>query len=221
MELANFLSQKGFNVDNTPYPFYRDLRFVEERLAWRIHRAREITGKKVDVVGHSTGAVMSLALARRVPEDIDRVIALGLPERGSEFALMISFLPSGRQLFPWHRYMKNMVEDSFPPEVSLYLIHGEGDILVPRRFLLFPESGNNISKVLVKNAGHLSLIEKEVFPLIYQILDGSFPGGEGVIEFDPHPESRLEVRPEGREGLWNRLSFPLSSFFPGRRTRSV
>jgi pimeloyl-ACP methyl ester carboxylesterase len=221
MGLASFLSQNGFNVDNTPYPFYRDLRFVEERLARRIKRAREITGRKVDIVGHSTGAVMSLALARRIPEEIDRVIALGLPEKGSEFALVISFLPSGRQLFPWHRYMKKMIGDSFPPGVSLYLIQGEGDILVPRKFFIFPEGGSNITKVLIKDTGHLGLIEQGVFPLIYQILNGSFPGGEGVIEFSPYPEKQSEVSSESQDGLWNRFPFPLSSFLPRRKTRSV
>lgn len=185
MYLEKFLYENGFNVDNTPYPFYRDLRFVEERLARRIRRAYEITGKKADIIGHSTGAMIALALARRIPDYIDKVIALGIPESGSEFAIAVSFLQSGRQLTPWNRFMKRFSEDSFPPGIKLYIVHGKWDILIPRKFSLYRDGARNITRILVRSSGHLGLIEKRIFPLILDILNERFWGGNGVVAYDP------------------------------------
>ena len=202
MYLEKFIYENGFNVDNTPYPFYRDLRYVEERLAQRILRAFEITGKKADVIGHSTGAMIALALARRIPEYIDKVVALGIPESGSEFAIAVSFLQSGRQLTPWNRFIKKFTEDSFPPEVKLYIVHGKWDFLIPRKFSLYRDGARNITRILVKSSGHLGLIERRIFPLILDILNERLWGGDGVLAYDPIIDAQgYPVRGDTRLGV--------------------
>jgi pimeloyl-ACP methyl ester carboxylesterase len=188
MNLEDFLDEKGFNVDNTPYPFYRDLRFVEDRLTQRIIRAHEITGRRADIIGHSTGAMIAVALARRVPEHVDKVISMAIPENGSEFAIPVWFLQSGRQLLPWNNYVKKLVKGLFPEEVNLFIIHGSCDPLITHKFSLYPRGAKNIHRIMVKSLGHLGLIEAEIFPLIYDILSGRFKGGNEVFEYDPWPE---------------------------------
>jgi pimeloyl-ACP methyl ester carboxylesterase len=192
MDLEDFLDEKGFNVDNTPYPFYRDLRFVEDRLTQRIIRAHEITGRRSDIIGHSTGALIAVALACRIPEHVDKVISIAIPESGSEFAIPVWFLQSGRQLLPWNNYVKKLLKVPFPEEVNLYVVHGNWDPLVTHKFSFFPRGAKNIHRVLVKSMGHLSLIESEIFPLIYDILSGRFKGGDEVSEYNPWQEKEMD-----------------------------
>jgi len=192
MDLEDFLDEKGFNVDNTPYPFYRDLRFVEDRLAQRIIRTHEITGRRADIIGHSTGALIAVALACRIPDHVDKVISIAIPESGSEFAIPVWFLQSGRQLLPWNNYVKKLLKVPFPEEVNLYVVHGNWDPLITHKFSFFPRGTKNIHRIRVKSVGHLSLIESEIFPLIYDILSGRFKGGDEVLEYNPWQEKEMD-----------------------------
>ena len=79
----------------------------------------------------------------------------------------------------------------FPEEVNLYVVHGNWDPLITHKFSFFPRGAKNIHRVLVKSVGHLSLIESEIFPLIYDILSGRFKGGEEIFEYDPFPEKEM------------------------------
>jgi len=56
---------------------------IEHRLRETIERAREETGGKIHLIGHSLGGVMARAVASQRPEDIASVTTLASPFRGT------------------------------------------------------------------------------------------------------------------------------------------
>jgi triacylglycerol lipase len=56
---------------------------IQRRLNDRIDRALEDTSRKVHLVGHSLGGIMARSVASRRPQDIESVITLAAPFRGT------------------------------------------------------------------------------------------------------------------------------------------
>lgn len=69
-----YLSGIGWNADC--------LNTLNDKLIKTIERAHEETGKKVHLVGHSLGGVLSRSAATQFPDLIESVITLGSPFRG-------------------------------------------------------------------------------------------------------------------------------------------
>lgn len=69
-----YLSNIGWNADC--------LNTLSEKLLKTIRRARGETGRKVHLIGHSLGGVLSRSAAIRHPELVDSVITLASPFRG-------------------------------------------------------------------------------------------------------------------------------------------
>lgn len=56
---------------------------IQQRLNENIDRARSDTGKKIHLIGHSLGGIISRAVAGQRPNDISSVISLASPFRGT------------------------------------------------------------------------------------------------------------------------------------------
>ena len=69
-----YLSGIGWNADC--------LNTLSEKLIATIKKANEETGKKVHLIGHSLGGVLSRSAATQYPELVESVITLGSPFRG-------------------------------------------------------------------------------------------------------------------------------------------
>lgn len=69
-----YLSNIGWNAEC--------LNTLSDRLIRTIERAYDDTGRKVHIVGHSLGGVLSRSAATQHPELVDSVITLGSPFRG-------------------------------------------------------------------------------------------------------------------------------------------
>ena len=70
----SYLSRMGRNAEC--------LDLLTERLAARLDEARADTGRRVHLIGHSLGGVLSLIVAVRRPDAVASVITLGSPLRG-------------------------------------------------------------------------------------------------------------------------------------------
>jgi triacylglycerol lipase len=69
-----YLSNIGWNADC--------LNTLSEKLIATIKKAREETGKKVHLIGHSLGGVLSRSAATQYPDLVESVITLASPFRG-------------------------------------------------------------------------------------------------------------------------------------------
>ena len=56
---------------------------IQNRLNATLDRARQETGRKVHLIGHSLGGIMARSVANRRPEDVASVITLAAPFRGT------------------------------------------------------------------------------------------------------------------------------------------
>jgi pimeloyl-ACP methyl ester carboxylesterase len=74
MGYRSYLSRMGRNAEC--------LDLLAGRLAARLEEARADTGRRVHLIGHSLGGVLSLIVAVRRPEAVASVITLGSPLRG-------------------------------------------------------------------------------------------------------------------------------------------
>lgn len=70
----SYLSNIGWNADC--------LNTLAERLIVTIKKAHQETGKKVNLIGHSLGGVLSRSATIQYPELVESVITLGSPFRG-------------------------------------------------------------------------------------------------------------------------------------------
>jgi len=55
---------------------------IQQRLAENIRKARQATGRKVHIIGHSLGGIIARSIASQRPDDFASVISLAAPFRG-------------------------------------------------------------------------------------------------------------------------------------------
>jgi len=183
--LEDFLYENGFRVDKESYEFWKDLRDVEEDVSNRVERIYKRTKRKVDIIGHSEGGLVARAVAQKNPDLIEKVITLGAPHHGTYTAIVGNFFPffrkltkSARQMCPWSDYIKELNNRELPKSVKFYSIYSKYDFLiVPKRSAILTNgSRDHIYNIEIKNTGHVGLIERQIYPLILDILLGKFNG---------------------------------------------
>lgn len=161
--LSRYLSIRGFNPDCPGYAFWEDLREVETVIANTLDRICQSRGEKVKIVGHSQGGLMGYALAQKHEENIERVLALGVPWKGTYLAWANWFVASARQMTPGNDYLLEL-EERGAPNVPIICIRSKYDqmVLPPRNSKLNSSSID----VCVEHVGHGGLITRECYPLI-------------------------------------------------------
>jgi pimeloyl-ACP methyl ester carboxylesterase len=166
--LEDFLYKNGINVDNRPYAFWRDLREIEGRIIKRVKDIYALTNKKVDIVGHSEGGLVALNVARKIPDLVERVLAICSPHNGTWTALLGIFSKSGRQMLPYSSYIRR--SDGIPKGVKVYSIEGKKDIvMIPRKSPVLKGAKN-----IILDAGHVAPIGEKYYNLILNILNDDY-----------------------------------------------
>ena len=113
-ELQKHFELHGYEVLNMDYP---SRKYSIEKLAEYIHTDistfNRDSKKKVHFVGYSLGGLVARAyIKKHPPENLGRVVTMGTPNKGSEFADMIGDLgvyeklygPAGQELTTTHDY---------------------------------------------------------------------------------------------------------------------
>ena len=133
------------------------LRKKEAPLIYWNSRRLEDLGKDLIFFGHSMGGLVALELLREYPEYRSaRVIALGTPLRGTNFAYLSSvFFSASRDLIPGSDFLKRMHEYLMENLPDLYQVRAWYDEIAPRSSTALPEfPAYTLSSV----AGHAALL---------------------------------------------------------------
>ncbi len=176
--LEDFLYKNGFRVDKESYEFWKDLRKVEEDVVYRLERIYTRTGRRVDMIGHSEGGLVARAIAQRRPELVEKIITLGTPHHGTWTALLGAFIgvgltKSARQMYPWSTYIKELNSKPLPENVEFYSIYSKYDVLVlPKKSAQLTNGKEGHVHNIEIDSGHVGFIERPVYPLILDILNG-------------------------------------------------
>lgn len=169
--LEKHLYGRGMNVESQSYPFWKDLTLVEKELFEKVESIYEKSGKKVDLVGHSLGGLVSRSLAQKRPEFVNRVIALGTPHKGTYTAFLGFFTKSARQMIPGSKYLKELNSMPLPDSVRFYSVYSLKDLAIIPRDSAKLDGAINIP---IENLGHVGLIGFHTYNLIADILEGKF-----------------------------------------------
>lgn len=178
--LEDFLYENGFRVDKESYEFWKDLRKVEEDVAYRVERIYLKTQRRVDMIGHSEGGLIARAIAQKKPELVEMVITLGAPHHGTWAALVGAFIgvgltKSARQMYPWSNYIKELNSKPLPENVEFYSIYSKYDLLVlPKKSAQLTNGKEGHVHNIEIDCGHVGFIEQPVYPLILDILNRKF-----------------------------------------------
>ncbi len=169
--LERHLYERGMNVESESYPFWRDLRIVEKQLLEKVKGIYEKSGRRVDLVGHSLGGLVSRSLAQKHPEYVRKVITLGSPHKGTYVAYLGLFTKSGRQMIPGSSYLREINSMPLPETVQFYSIYSLRDMAIIPHDSARLEGAINIP---IENLGHIGLIGFHTYNLIADILEGKF-----------------------------------------------
>jgi len=143
----------------------------------KIRRLQERHGiYEMHVIGHSMGGLVARELVQHAGgKDYARtVITLGSPHHGTPTAALgagVGLLLVSRalwQLFPMSPFIRNLKEGSFPSEVRLVSVYSAHDLVCPwRSSILTPRDGEAVRNLLVKELGHMDLVED---PYVYGLI---------------------------------------------------
>ena len=100
-----------------------------EKLVARIEAVRDLTGRKVSLVGWSLGGVMARMVSRRIPDAVRQVISLGSPFTGSPRATNVwraYELLTGQRVDDNHT-VQQLRESATPPPVPSTAIWSRED----------------------------------------------------------------------------------------------
>ncbi|MBI2668741.1 hypothetical protein HYX14_02780 [Candidatus Woesearchaeota archaeon] len=170
--MSRYLAKNGFTAIREKYPFWQDLEKSEEQLRERMEEHCQRVGRKVDIIGHSQGGLLGFGVARRHPDLVERVVALGAPFRGTYTAYLHYPVPSARQMVPGSSYLQELAERDFPEEVQFYSVYSPLDpVVFPPWNAKLPEA-KNVHTIPVRNVSHGGLTRKRCYGLLVELLRG-------------------------------------------------
>lgn len=143
----------------------------------KIRRLQERHGiGQLHVIGHSMGGLVARELVQHAGgQDYARtVITLGSPHHGTPTAALgagVGLLFVSRalwQLFPMSPFIRQLKEGSVPPSVRLVSVYSRHDLVCPwRSSVLTPRDGEAVRNLLVRELGHMDLVED---PYVYGLI---------------------------------------------------
>ncbi len=143
----------------------------------KVRRLRDRYGiDELHVIGHSMGGIVARYLVQRSGGDeyARTCITLGSPHHGTPTAAIgagvgLLFVSRGLwQLFPMSPLIKALKDESFPAACRLVSVYSAHDLVCPwRSSVLTPRDGESVRNVLVKELGHMDLVED---PYVYGLL---------------------------------------------------
>jgi len=169
--LGHHLEKNRFNVKLINYNFWYPIDKTTPKLIDQIDDITQKTGKRVKLLGHSQGGVLSIDIGQQRPDLVQTVIALGPPLKGTHTAYLNYPIPSCRQMTPNNSYCKELLDRDFPKEVDFYSIYSPFDqVIRPWHSALLPEGYTHLKNIYVDNVGHLGLIGPKCYDLVERLL---------------------------------------------------
>jgi pimeloyl-ACP methyl ester carboxylesterase len=176
MEYKPYFSGIGLNAECPNLLIRRSLNDT-------IDRAREETGRKIHLIGHSLGGVIALAAAAQRPRDIASVITLGSPFRGAaahpnilkaaEYVRKFIHQRNGDSVLP-HCYTGHCTCDfvesltgQMPASVDVTAVYSKTDAIVDWRYCITGDPAKDVEAPgthvgLVFNPSVYSIIAKRL-----------------------------------------------------------
>lgn len=178
--LARRLREAGYDVRPWSYPSFRGrLKEHGDALADELTRlTNELEGTKIHIVAHSMGCIVTRAALRKVQsETIGRVVLLAPPNRGSNWAWLLS--PIVKYLIPTVYDLStartSYVNNLPTPDIwYVGIVRADFDLLVPRfsielseqmDFISFPTT--HLGLLLRRDVAEtvISFLKKGAFPM--------------------------------------------------------
>ncbi|MBU0460671.1 MAG: lysophospholipase [Nanoarchaeota archaeon] len=186
--MAKYLTQRGFNTDCQSYPFWEDLRIVEEEMEEKLEGIYHRAGGRFIIIGHSQGGLVGYALAQSYPQYINLLITEGAPFNGTNFAKIADNLAkvgrfmgkkkqsqleylatSARQMLPGSEYLIQL-NNRGAPQIPVFSIAGGEDVVVPAESARLRIPSPNIENILVDGLSHGGMISRPGYKIIEKVL---------------------------------------------------
>ncbi|WP_254543448.1 esterase/lipase family protein [Halomarina pelagica] len=133
----------------------------------RVEELRDRHDSRVDIVAHSMGGLGARWYVEREggAANVDDLVTLGTPHRGTDLAYMHLFTPGGRAMMPDSDLLSTLNERAPPRGVSYTAVWSDDDGLIrPGRSAALPFEATNVTNVRVSGPGHMSLVsDRTVF----------------------------------------------------------
>jgi triacylglycerol lipase len=174
--VARALSARGLTVDTITYkPFGTSVEQVAAHVVAEVKRILCQTGAdKVHLVGHSLGGVViAEAIASgRLAGQVDTVVTLGSPFRGSPWATLLPFGEVARALREGSPQLRRLASAPTPDGVRWLAFTAALDMIVPG--LRSVPSHSQVETVMVGGVGHLGmLLSQHVVGLVVAALSAT------------------------------------------------
>jgi pimeloyl-ACP methyl ester carboxylesterase len=147
-----YLERRGFNVYLANFSLWHgDFEASAKDLKKYIERKNL---KDIILVGESSGAITSLLYLQELEgwEKVRKFIAIGAPFKGTWIAILLSFVPSGRQLWPVSGLMSKMSQFEIKNPEKITCIRAKFDEMVPTGSVL-----KGAREVRIGTIGHNNL----------------------------------------------------------------
>ena len=135
--------------------------------------------KKIILVGHSMGGLITCDASRIVPELVATATFLGTPFGGTQKA-RLGIGKSAEQLLPGSAYLQRLLEDGLPEEIKYTVVQGTRDEVVSEERSRLPLEQENITHYRIAT-GHLGLAGKKGYKVVKLALAG---GEKSQIDLD-------------------------------------
>lgn len=157
LPLSHYLAKRGYTPINILYPSRKkSLEDLTEFVEGKINGAPDYSPqKKLHFVTHSMGGLIArYYIASRKPANIGRVVMLGPPNTGSEFA---DFLKDHKQLAPLFRKVFGPASDQL---ITKYQ-HLDGEITYPLGVIAGNKSINPLAPWVLPEGEHDGIVPVE------------------------------------------------------------
>jgi len=177
--LEEYLFKNKIPVDRPSHGFYRNLNEIVDESIYRAEKIIKKYNKKIDLIGHSLGGLVSIYAAIKRPDLFQRVIALAAPYRGTVMANIAYTLTGGlagksaEQMRTNSKFIKKLNNTEIPKEILVYSIGAEYDLLVLPPASTYIDDKPNIVNLTARGVGHLGIIGPKTYPLILNILNNN------------------------------------------------
>ena len=148
----------GSRIDNHQVDFTRPLLELAPLLLEKVVSGYEMIGRPVRAFGHSKGAAEILLAYRERPDLFDRIVTLGVPYHGSEWASYLKPLSSLWELRPGSPTIRRLSDGDLPRDADILNFYTMQDEFVrhPERSIL-PDQ-DRVRNVLIQDQSHNGLL---------------------------------------------------------------
>lgn len=170
--IATKLYEQQFNVVPLYYWFLNDLEKVGLKMVKTIrqYHQRQDSFRKVHLVAHSMGGLITCDASRIVPELVATATFLGTPFGGTQKA-RLGIGKSAEQLLPGSAYLRRLLENGLPEEIKYTVVQGTRDEIVSEERSRLPLDQENITHYRI-DTGHLGLAGKKGYKVVKMALAG-------------------------------------------------